>query len=213
MRIIAGEFKGRRIAPPPDRATRPMLDRVREALFSTLGDMVPEARVLDLFAGTGSLGFEALSRGAAHVRFVEREQRALALLRTNVEAFGVQESVRVVKGDALDPARFEECDVAFLDPPYPLFSDPPRRARLVQAIAHIATRDLAGGGVLVLHSPPREYDEGLFPDGLSLDRRKYGGSALWYAWRPDAAEEEGSSAEAEEAAEPDDPDAHEDGRA
>ena len=101
MRIIAGEFRGRRIEAPPGLATRPMLDRVREAVFSTLQRRLPDAVVLDLFAGSGSLGLEALSRGARHVRLVEQGAPALAALRKNVEALRARHRVEVVVGDAL----------------------------------------------------------------------------------------------------------------
>ncbi len=104
MRIIAGEFGGRRIAAPDVDTTRPMLDRVREALFGTLGDLVTDARVLDLYAGSGSLGLEALSRGASRVRFVEKFPAALTALRANVAALGVESSVEIVRADALAPA-------------------------------------------------------------------------------------------------------------
>src|SRR5262245_27511390 len=101
MRIIAGEFRGRRLGAPPGLATRPMLDRVREAVFSTLMPRLPDATVLDLFAGSGGLGLEALSRGAARVRLVEQDARAMAQLRENVEALGATGRVELVRGDAL----------------------------------------------------------------------------------------------------------------
>jgi 16S rRNA (guanine(966)-N(2))-methyltransferase RsmD len=86
VRIIAGEHRGRLLKAPEGKGTRPMLDRVREAIFSTLGERVEDARVLDLFAGTGALGLEALSRGARALRLVERDPRVVALLRENVDA-------------------------------------------------------------------------------------------------------------------------------
>src|SRR4051812_48223225 len=96
-----------------------MLDRVREALFSTLQPWLRDAVVLDLFAGSGSLGLEALSRGASHVRFVERGAPALAVLRANVDALRVGSRVQVFVGDALAPASWPPAvDVALLDPPY-----------------------------------------------------------------------------------------------
>ena len=99
MRIIAGEFRGRRIEAPPGDGTRPMLDRVREALFSTLGERVDGARVLDLFAGSGSLGLEALSRGARVARMVEQHPRAYATLKENVELLGAADRALCARGN------------------------------------------------------------------------------------------------------------------
>ena len=121
MRIVAGEWGGRRIQAPPGRATRPTTDRVREAWMSAMLPELPDARVLDLYAGSGALGLEALSRGAAHATFVERAHGALAALRQNVERLGAGEQADVVREDALRFAgRLEEraYDVAVADPPY-----------------------------------------------------------------------------------------------
>jgi 16S rRNA (guanine(966)-N(2))-methyltransferase RsmD len=121
LRIVAGSFKGRRLVAPPGSATRPTSDRVREALFSVLGPSVPGARVLDLFAGSGALGLEALSRGAATAVFVDRSQRAIAAIRTNLEALGVDADVHRMEAHAAlraALARREAYDLVFLDPPY-----------------------------------------------------------------------------------------------
>lgn len=134
-RIIAGEFGGRRLAAPRDRAIRPTADRVREAWMSILGPRLAGARVLDLFAGTGALGLEALSRGAASCDFVETAPAALALLRKNIESLGVESRSRVVRADALRFASGLEAgayDLALADPPYA--GD--HAARLVQAFRH-----------------------------------------------------------------------------
>jgi 16S rRNA (guanine966-N2)-methyltransferase len=120
-RIIAGEFGGRRLAAPRDRRIRPTADRVREAWMSILGPRLPGAKVLDLFAGTGALGLEALSRGADSADFVEKNAGALALLAANIETLGVRDRCRVVRGDAI---RFAQdlaagaYDLALADPPY-----------------------------------------------------------------------------------------------
>jgi len=121
MRIVAGEWGGRRIQAPPGRGTRPTTDRVREAWMSTVGPHLPGARVLDLFAGSGALGLEALSRGAASATFVEQDAKALAALRANLDALDAKDTATVVKGDALKYARGLAAgafDVAFADPPY-----------------------------------------------------------------------------------------------
>ena len=117
MRVVAGEFKGRRLVAPRGSRTRPTADRVREALFSMLGD-VSGARVLDLYAGSGALGIEALSRGAESAVFVERDRAALTALGRNLEATGARGEVR-----RQDVSRFlarpeGTFDLVFCDPPY-----------------------------------------------------------------------------------------------
>jgi len=118
VRVIAGELGGRRLATARGAATRPTAARVREALFSMLGD-VGGLAVLDLFAGSGALGIEALSRGAAGATFVERSERALAALHANLAGLGLQDRARVVPSDALAALRAGGTyDLVFLDPPY-----------------------------------------------------------------------------------------------
>src|SRR4029450_13179804 len=99
MRIIAGEFKGRRLVTPRGATTRPTADQVRIALMDTLGPRLPDARVLDLFAGSGSVGLEALSRGAAHATFVERDPRAVEALDENIRTLGVESRAGLGRGD------------------------------------------------------------------------------------------------------------------
>lgn len=121
MRIIAGEWKGRRLQSPRGRGVRPTTDRVRESWMAALGSEVEDARVLDLFAGSGALGLEALSRGAREVVFVEKVRGALQALEGNVRALGASERCRIVRGDAMIFARRlseGEFDLAFADPPY-----------------------------------------------------------------------------------------------
>lgn len=122
MRVVAGRYGGRRLQAPPGSSTRPTADRVREALFSSLGPL-DGARVLDLFAGSGALGIEAASRGAREVVFVERDRRALGALRANLEALRLEADVR--PGDALRALktareRAESYDLILVDPPYRL---------------------------------------------------------------------------------------------
>jgi 16S rRNA (guanine966-N2)-methyltransferase len=124
VRVIAGRFGGRRLAAPAGRSTRPTSDRVREALFSLLGD-VEDARVLDLFAGSGALGIEALSRGAASATFVDSAPAAVRSVRVNVDALGLGDGVQIRRQDARAFLRTaqkanHEYDLVFLDPPYRL---------------------------------------------------------------------------------------------
>jgi len=154
MRITAGEFRGRTIKAPADRRVRPTADRVRQAWFSILGGQLPGARVLDLFAGSGALGLEALSRGATRVDFVEIAAASLAALRANIAAFDAEDRVRVHRSEALrfigklGPGAY---DLALADPPYDtdqaarvvaLFRERPFARLLV--VEHRAAREVAG---------------------------------------------------------------------
>jgi 16S rRNA (guanine966-N2)-methyltransferase len=120
MRVVAGELRGRRIVAPDGATTRPTTDRVREAVFNSLGSLgvIDGALVVDLYAGSGALGIEALSRGAEHCTFVERDRDALAALRTNLSALGLGSRSRVTPGDVMAVASSIDADVAFADPPY-----------------------------------------------------------------------------------------------
>lgn len=124
MRIIAGRYKGRRLVAPPGTETRPTSDRARQAMFDMLmhapwaEGAVRGATVLDVFAGTGSVGLEALSRGAQAVTFIESGRPALAALRANIAACGAEDACRVLAADARMPPRGMGCGLVFLDPPY-----------------------------------------------------------------------------------------------
>jgi 16S rRNA (guanine966-N2)-methyltransferase len=125
VRVVAGSLRGRRLQAPPGRATRPTSDRVREATFNALDslDLLRDARVLDLFAGSGALGIEALSRGAEHCTFVEQARPAVAVIRQNLQALDLDDRATVVATDAerylassaLDGRAF---DLVLADPPY-----------------------------------------------------------------------------------------------
>ena len=121
MRIIAGEWRGRTIEAPPGFGTRPTGDRVRETLFSMLASRLgsfEDLRVADLFAGSGALGLEALSRGAASATFVESDSTAAAVIKRNADRLGASARVRVICGSALALPRSEPFDLIFADPPY-----------------------------------------------------------------------------------------------
>ncbi len=151
MRIIAGALKGRRLRPLRRVGLRPTSDRLRETLFNVLGDRVPDANVLDACAGTGALGFEALSRGARAAAFVERDRRTAALIAEHAARFGVAERCRIVRGvlpAVVDDDRLADSyEVILVDPPY----DDPEIGAILSAVG----RRLAGGGVLVLERARR----------------------------------------------------------
>jgi 16S rRNA (guanine966-N2)-methyltransferase len=172
MRVIAGRWGGRRLQAPPGEATRPTSDRVREALFSVLGDRVDGARVLDLFAGSGALGIEALSRGAAHATFVDSAPAAIRSLTANLSALGADAEVR--RADArrflgAASANGRHYDLVFLDPPYRL------AGRLGGELATALPAVLAPDAVVVTESDRRA------PLELELeliDERRYGDTLI-----------------------------------
>jgi 16S rRNA (guanine966-N2)-methyltransferase len=177
-RIIAGEHGGRRIQTPKGDGTRPTSDRVREALFSSLESELggfDGVRVLDLFAGSGALGLEALSRGAEHAVFVEADAQAASVIRRNVADLGAPGAVVRVKAERFvadgDADRF---DLVFVDPPYALPT--PQVTALVQAVAESFAADDA---LFVVERSTR--DPFVWPDGVeALRSRKYGETTLWF---------------------------------
>jgi 16S rRNA (guanine966-N2)-methyltransferase len=168
VRIIAGEWRGRRLAAPAGRSTRPTTDRAREAWMSIVQPALSGARVLDLFAGSGALGLEALSRGAAEATFVEDDPRAIVALRKNVESFGAGTRVTIVRADAvryLDSLGAGAFDIAFADPPYEKgLASAVGDRWLAAAFAHI----------LGVEHSPRE------PLPGTGDTRRYGDTAITF---------------------------------
>jgi 16S rRNA (guanine(966)-N(2))-methyltransferase RsmD len=161
MRIIAGTLKGRRLAGPRSGAVRPTTDGLRETLFNILGTRVPDARVLDGYAGTGGIGLEAISRGAAGVTFVERDRRVIAVLRRNVEACGADARSTIVCADFLEARAGQAArgpfDIVFVDPPY--------EGADLPAIAEAAVSAAAPAGIVIVeHSRrrPSPEDAGTF---------------------------------------------------
>ena len=120
MRVVAGELGGRKLVAPEGYSTRPTTDRVREAVFNSLGSLgvVEGALVADLFAGSGAVGIEALSRGAEHCTFVETDRGALRALETNLAALGLESRSRIMRSDALVAASALDVDLVLADPPY-----------------------------------------------------------------------------------------------
>ena len=146
MRIIAGTLKGRRLESPDWEGLRPTSDKLRETLFNVLAARVPGARVLDGYAGTGAVGIEALSRGASHVTFVERDRRACALIEANLERCGVADGYAIIPPAVLQAiAALREgggppFDLVLLDPPYA----GPRAAGSETSAAHAVSEDIRG---------------------------------------------------------------------
>ena len=177
MRIIAGRFRGRRLKAPAGQRVRPTSDSLRETLFNVLGDSVEGVRVLDAFAGTGALGLEALSRGARHATFVERDPAALRVLQQNIDACGAEDACVIIRGDfpiALRRPHMGAFDLILLDPPYEI-------ADVVDVVARAAPLVTPHGSVVLEHSRRRSSPETAGP----LRRTRVltaGDSALsWYA--------------------------------
>lgn len=183
MRITGGKFGGRALAGPKDARVRPTADKVRQAIFNILahndfgtGFALQGARVADLFAGTGALGIEALSRGAAFCLFVEKEAESRALIRTNVEALGLTGASKIWRRDAtqlgdMSPGAGGPFDLVFLDPPY-------RRNLIAPALT-----SLAGGGwlaqrALIVAECADDEDPGLPAPFAPLDSRSYGDTRI-----------------------------------
>jgi 16S rRNA (guanine966-N2)-methyltransferase len=161
MRVIAGTLKGRRLKTPTWEGLRPTSDKLRETLFNILQGRVDGARVLDGYAGTGALGIEALSRGAAYVTFIERDRRAVALIAANLAACGVTEGYTIETGDVVavlggrpsrrsgEAAKADCFDLVLLDPPYDMST--------VDALC-AAARRLAPAGIIVIERATRTRD-------------------------------------------------------
>jgi 16S rRNA (guanine(966)-N(2))-methyltransferase RsmD len=120
MRVIGGEFRSRRLKSIPGQATRPTPDRLRETLFDILQTRITGTTFLDGYAGTGSVGIEALSRGAAHAYFLEKDRMALEAIRENVKSLGLERRATVVPGAVRKGLESNRAEIVFLDPPYPL---------------------------------------------------------------------------------------------
>ncbi len=183
MRVIAGTAKGRVLQSVPGESTRPITDRVKSALFSILfsADMIQGRRYLDLFGGTGAVGIEALSRGAAYAVFCERDARALRTLRYNLELTGLKGRAEVVAGDAfayLQRPGLEPFDVVYVAPPQ-------YQELWLRALHAVDARPelLAAGGQVIVQIFPKEWKEPALAHLALVDHRQYGSTAL-YSFSP-----------------------------
>ncbi|MCP4678249.1 MAG: 16S rRNA (guanine(966)-N(2))-methyltransferase RsmD [Deltaproteobacteria bacterium] len=176
MRIVAGQARGRKLIVPKGREVRPTADRVREALFSMLGSRISNARVLDLFAGTGALGLEALSRGAASAVFVEKSKSVRMILKKNITNLGFESKAGVIPGDARSTLRVlkndaVKFDVVFLDPPY-------AGTLLEETLGAIGAQGLLEQEAFVIAEHPRG-EKPVLPKSLRIVATKsYGGTDL-----------------------------------
>ncbi len=174
MRIIAGSARGRRLAGPRGAVTRPPTDRMKEGLFSALGDVVDGAVVIDLYAGTGSFGLEALSRGATSATFVERDRQALRALRLNIATVALGGAVIV--GDVESVLRREEgpFSLAFVDPPYALPTES------VAAVLETLAGRLEQGADVIVHRRRDQEPTSVPGTLLVVKRRRYGDAEVWW---------------------------------
>lgn len=188
MRIVAGAARGRRLDVPRGHVTRPTTDRVRESLFASIESRMggcSDLVVLDLFAGSGALGLEALSRGARSAVFIESDRRVIGVLRRNIAAVGLpgaqvvgDDAWRFAAGRGVGVEVTGPFDLVLCDPPYDITTD-----RVRKLLSDLVARSMvAADGLIVVERSARD-DESPWPDSVpveSLDRRTYGETALWY---------------------------------
>jgi 16S rRNA (guanine966-N2)-methyltransferase len=178
MRIIAGEFRGRNILPPATDVTRPITDRVKQSVFDILTPLLDDAVVFDLFAGTGSMGLECLSRGAKSVHFFEADRSALERLRKNVTTLGLSDRASIIAGNLFKwfekSASKIPADLVFLDPPYRFLDEQPEQ--LQKLVENWQGGFLAEGATIIFR---HDADDRLELPGLvQIDERMYGGMAV-----------------------------------
>ena len=185
MRIISGHWKGRKLRTLKGNQTRPTADKVKGAIFNILGDKVLNARILDLFAGTGSLSLEALSRGAAEAVLVEKSRNACEIIRDNLQMLGIQDQVRLCQMDAFQflNQQVELYDLIFVDPPY--------RQGLADKVLSFVKNSiiLSPKGVLIIETSAEEQiddDLGLLEIRM---QKKYGDTMIWFLQHKDQQEE------------------------
>lgn len=189
MRVITGKAKGRKLQSVPGDSTRPITDRAKSALFSILGDWIVDARVLDLFGGTGGVGIECLSRGAAHAHFIDLERRAVEVINANLRMCGLASQATVERGDSftfLERYRGQPFDFVYVAPPQ--YQDLWRKALLAIDARPALTARYA---TIVVQIHPREDAPVPLQRLQEYDRRKYGSVMLvFYADAQDLVDEE-----------------------
>ena len=182
MRIIAGEFRGRRLLAPESDTTRPITDRAKQSLFDVLSPLIPDAVVFDCFSGTGSMGLECLSRGASAAIFFERDRSAVGLLKGNISALGVNSRSVVYSGDifkafqgdgALSPG-VGPANLVFLDPPYRFLAE--QQERLCELIQRMVHQHMREDSTLIFRHDLKDTLE--LPLLTRYDQREYGQMAI-----------------------------------
>ncbi len=173
MRIISGALRGRKLNPLKEAGIRPTSDRVREAIFSILYTRIEDANVADIFAGTGAMGIEALSRGAARVVFVDNNPAALSIINTNLESFSLQDQAEAIRWDVTKSAQGlarsgVTFDIVFVDPPYRT----PSFEFILENLA--ASKALNSGALIVFEHSSREKPQPKYDNFELTDQRKYG---------------------------------------
>lgn len=180
MRIIAGSRRGMNLLGPDTRDTRPITDRVKEALFSVLYkyDVIEEGVVGDLFCGTGSMGLESISRGAKHVTFVEQSAKVVNILKRNIEKARFEQESKVMRGDVFKMGApvgpdDEKYNLVFVDPPYVMAEDCGEGSRLATLLELLCTQ-LADGGIVSVRAHKRTVLLDEYADLKVIDRRSWG---------------------------------------
>lgn len=186
MRIIGGTARGTRLQSLPVATLRPMLDRVKESLFNILREDIAGSRVLDLFSGSGALGLEALSRGAASCVFVENDSRLAALVMENARRCKLADRCELMQASVLELPRYRPmvggvpADIALAGPPYVMVDDPNKRAELFKALEDLCGLWIRPGALVVVHHRPMPY--AVWPTSClrQTDQRIYGRSQLTF---------------------------------
>ncbi|MFZ1755208.1 MAG: 16S rRNA (guanine(966)-N(2))-methyltransferase RsmD [Caldilineaceae bacterium] len=182
MRVIAGSARGFKLRSVPGDSTRPITDRAKESLFSILGDWVVDARVLDLFGGTGAVGIEALSREAGFVQFIDRNRQAVETIRANLEHCKLAEFAQVLQGDSftvLESYRGEPFDIVFIAPPQ-------YQELWMRALLLVDKRPelLSDDGIVIVQIHPKEDQPVALSNLVEYDRRRYGSVLLLFYEQP-----------------------------
>lgn len=173
LRIVSGIFGSRKIDTPDSERTHPMGDRIRSALFNKIAEELPGATVLDAFAGSGSLGIEAISRGAAHATFIERDRMAQKVIIKNIALLGIEDQTKLVRTSVaswIEAAGDQQFDIIFVDPPY----DDTQFSTVVKLM------DLLKPGALMVLSQPGRSESLTRPGVVVVDNRSYGNATLTY---------------------------------
>lgn len=176
LQIVAGEFKSKKLALPPRVNTRPVSQKVRAAIFNTLGDRVVEASVLDLYSGSGAIGLEALSRGANSVVLVEKDNKAAQTIRKNIHILSADKKVKLVCRDVEKyiADTMAQYDIVIIDPPYKLFT-----TTLVNKVASLVQY----GGIIVVSCSSKSYLDGLGTELEVVRQKNYGDTQIIYIER------------------------------